>query len=79
MAPIVIRGTSFRMEYIDFEHPNRNLFHCVNRFVMEQGQENRRPDVLLFVNGIPVCIIELKNPTKANVATVRMIMILSSF
>ena len=37
---------------------------------MEQGQENRRPDILLFVNGIPVCIIELKNPTKAN-ATVR--------
>ncbi|WP_255396581.1 type I restriction endonuclease [Prevotella sp. khp7] len=34
------------MEYIDFEHPNRNLFHCVNQFVMEQGQENRRPDVL---------------------------------
>lgn len=79
MAPIVIRGTSFRMEYIDFEHPNRNLFHCVNQFVMEQGQENRRPDVLLFVNGIPVCIIELKNPTKANSVTVRMIMILSSF
>lgn len=64
------RGTPFRMEYIDFEHPNRNIFRCVNQFVMEQGQENRRPDVLLFVNGIPVCIIELKNPTKAN-ATVR--------
>lgn len=64
------RGTPFRMEYIDFEHPNRNIFRCVNQFVMEQGQENRRPDILLFVNGIPVCIIELKNPTKAN-ATVR--------
>jgi len=64
------RGTPFRMEYIDFEHPSRNIFRCVNQFVMEQGQENRRPDVLLFVNGIPVCIIELKNPTKTN-ATVR--------
>lgn len=64
------RGTPFRMEYIDFEHPNRNIFRCVNQFVMEQGQENRRPDILLFVNGIPVCIIELKNPTKAN-ATIR--------
>ena len=61
------RGTPFRLEYIDFEHPNRNIFRCVNQFVMEQGQENRRPDILLFVNGIPVCIIELKNPTKANV------------
>ena len=64
------RGTPFRLEYIDFEHPNRNIFRCVNQFVMEQGQENRRPDILLFVNGIPVCIIELKNPTKDN-ATVR--------
>lgn len=64
------RDTPFRMEYIDFEHPERNIFRCVNQFVMEQGQENRRPDILLFVNGIPVCIIELKNPTKAT-ATVR--------
>ncbi len=64
------RSTPFRMEYIDFEHPSHNVFRCVNQFVMEQGKENRRPDVLLFVNGIPVCILELKNPTKQN-ATVR--------
>ena len=59
-------GSPFKMEYIDFENPSRNIFRCVNQFVMEQGSENRRPDVLLFVNGIPVCIIELKNPTKIN-------------
>lgn len=59
-------GEPFKMEYIDFECPERNIFRCVNQFVMEQGRENRRPDVMLFVNGIPVCIIELKNPTKAN-------------
>lgn len=64
------RDTPFRMEYIDFEHPDHNIFRCVNQFVMEQGKENRRPDIMLFVNGIPVCIIELKNPTKLN-ATVR--------
>ena len=64
------RDVPFRMEYIDFEHPERNIFRCVNQFVMEQGQENRRPDILLFINGIPVCILELKNPTKAT-ATVR--------
>ena len=64
------RDVPFRMEYIDFEHPDHNLFRCVNQFVMEQGKENRRPDIMLFVNGIPVCIIELKNPTKIN-ATVR--------
>lgn len=56
-------GEPFKLEYIDFENPERNIFRCVNQFVMEQGSENRRPDVLLFVNGIPVCIIELKNPT----------------
>lgn len=64
------RDVPFKMEYIDFEHPSRNIFRCVNQFVMEQGRENRRPDILLFVNGIPVCILELKNPTKYN-ATVR--------
>ena len=60
------RDTPFRMEYIDFEHPDHNIFRCVNQFVMEQGKENRRPDIMLFINGIPVCIIELKNPTKYN-------------
>lgn len=64
------RGNPFRLEYIDFEHPGHNVFRCVNQFVMEQGRENRRPDILLFINGIPVCIIELKNPTKQN-ATIR--------
>lgn len=64
------RDTPFRLEYIDFEHPDHNIFRCVNQFVMEQGKENRRPDIMLFINGIPVCIIELKNPTKVN-ATVR--------
>lgn len=64
------RGNPFRLEYIDFEHPDHNVFRCVNQFVMEQGRENRRPDILLFINGIPVCIIELKNPTKQN-ATIR--------
>lgn len=59
-------GLPFKLEYIDFECPERNIFRCVNQFVMEQGSENRRPDVILFVNGIPVCIIELKNPTKVD-------------
>lgn len=64
------RGIPFRMEYIDFEHPDHNIFRCVNQFTMVQGKEERRPDILLFVNGIPVCIIELKNPTSYN-ATIR--------
>ena len=64
------RGTPFKLEYIDFDHPEKNIFRVVNQFEMHQGQENRRPDILLFINGIPVCIIELKNPTDEK-ATIR--------
>ncbi len=64
------RADPFRLEYIDFEHPDHNIFRCVNQFVMEQGKQNRRPDIMLFINGIPVCIMELKNPTDEN-ATIR--------
>ena len=64
------RGDPFKLEYIDFEHPERNIFRVVNQFEMLQGQQTRIPDVLLFINGIPVCIIELKNPTNVN-ATIR--------
>ena len=55
---------------IDFEHPESNIFRVVNQFAVEytnNGQkETRRPDILLFVNGMPLCIIELKNPADAN-------------
>lgn len=51
---------------IDFENPEKNIFRVVNQFTVEynnNGQtENRRPDVLLYINGLPLCIIELKNP-----------------
>ena len=51
---------------IDFDKPENNIFRAVNQFTVEytnNGQtETRRPDVILFVNGMPLCIIELKNP-----------------
>lgn len=54
---------------IDFDNPEQNIFRAVNQFTVDyinNGQtENRRPDILLFVNGIPVCVIELKNPADA--------------
>lgn len=62
--------TPFKLEYIDFEHPKNNIFRVVNQFEMQQGSQTRIPDVLLFINGIPVGIIELKNPTNEN-ATIR--------
>ena len=55
---------------IDFEKPENNIFRAVNQFVVEytnNGQvETRRPDILLFVNGMPLCVIELKNPADAH-------------
>ncbi len=51
---------------IDFDDPARNIFRAVNQFSVEytnNGQtETRRPDILLLVNGLPLCIVELKNP-----------------
>ncbi len=63
-------GTPYTIEPIDFEEVENNTFRVVNQFTVDyinNGEtKNRRPDVLLYVNGIPVCIIELKNPADAN-------------
>lgn len=63
-------GLARMVALIDFEHPENNIFRAVNQFAVEyinNGQkETRRPDILLFVNGMPFCIIELKNPADAN-------------
>lgn len=63
-------GLARMVALIDFEHPENNIFRAVNQFVVEytnNGQkETRRPDILLYVNGMPLCIIELKNPSDAN-------------
>lgn len=63
-------GLAKMIPIIDFENPANNIFRVVNQFVVEytnNGQkENRRPDILLFVNGMPLCVIELKNPADAN-------------
>ena len=62
-------GMARMISLIDFEDPSNNIFRAVNQFTVEysnNGQkENRRPDVLLFVNGMPLCVIELKNPADA--------------
>ncbi len=59
-------GLPLMVPLIDFESVENNIFSVVNQFTVEytnNGQkEKRRPDVLLFVNGMPLCVIELKNP-----------------
>jgi type I restriction enzyme R subunit len=47
---------------IDFAAPENNDWLAVNQFTVSEGQHQRRPDIVLFVNGLPLAVIELKNP-----------------
>ena len=55
---------------IDFIHPENNEFVVVNQFTVIENHQNKRPDLVLFVNGIPLVVIELKNAADEN-ATVK--------
>ncbi len=63
-------GLARMVALIDFENPDNNIFRVVNQFsvdYMNNGQvKTRRLDIVLFVNGLPLCIIELKNPADGN-------------
>lgn len=49
-------------QVIDFDDPENNDWLAVNQFTVSEGQHLRRPDVVLFINGLPLAVIELKNP-----------------
>ncbi len=51
---------------IDFGNPENNEFTVVNQYTVIENHQNKRPDLILFVNGIPLVVIELKNPTNEN-------------
>lgn len=51
-----------RVRLIDFDEPENNDFLAVNQFTVVEGQHHRRPDIVIFVNGLPLAVIELKNP-----------------
>ncbi|MBR8828706.1 MAG: type I restriction endonuclease subunit R [Gomphosphaeria aponina SAG 52.96 = DSM 107014] len=55
---------------IDFNNPENNNFLALNQFTVIENKHNRRPDVVIFINGIPIAVIELKNPSNEN-ATIR--------
>jgi len=61
---------SHEVALIDFEHPLENEFLVLNQFTIIENNQNKRPDLLLLVNGIPLVIIELKNAASEN-ATLR--------
>src|SRR5579862_9397408 len=51
---------------IDFDNADANDWLAVNQFTVVESGHNRRPDVVVFVNGLPLAVIELKNPADAN-------------
>ena len=55
---------------VDFDKPENNEFIVCNQFTVIENNINKRPDVVLFVNGLPLVVLELKNPTDEN-ATVQ--------
>ena len=64
-----LRGA--QVSVLDFDDPANNDWLAVNQFTVVEGEHERRPDVVLFVNGLPLGLIELKNPAdeKATVWT----------
>ena len=55
---------------VDFQNPGNNDFVVCNQFTVIENNVNKRPDVILFVNGLPLVVIELKNPADEN-ATIK--------
>lgn len=55
---------------VDFANPDNNEFLVANQFTIIENNQNKRPDLILFVNGIPLVVIELKNATDEN-ATIK--------
>lgn len=55
---------SFTLHYIDWAHPENNVYHVTEEFSVERtaSHDTRRPDIVLFVNGIPLAVIECKRP-----------------
>ena len=53
-----------RAQLVDFTNPAKNRFLVVNQYTVIGTKGNRRPDLVCFLNGIPIAVIELKNPTK---------------
>jgi type I restriction enzyme R subunit len=56
-----IRGD--KVYLVDFENPDNNEFLALHQFTIIENNNNRRPDIILFVNGLPLVLVELKNAT----------------
>ncbi|MHA8100723.1 type I restriction endonuclease subunit R [Aquirufa nivalisilvae] len=54
---------------IDYENPSNNEYLVVNQFTIIENNVNKRPDIILFINGLPLVVIELKNATDEKATT----------
>jgi len=54
------------VQLFNFENPKQNEFLAINQFTIIENKQNRRPDILLYINGLPLVTIELKSPTNPN-------------
>lgn len=54
---------TFKVWLIDFQNPENNDFTAVNQFTIVENHNNKRPDVIIFINGLPLVVIEIKNAT----------------
>lgn len=63
-TPSGIRGE--KVYIVDFTNPENNEFLAVNQFTIIEGSQNKRPDLILFVNGLPLVVVELKNAVDEN-------------
>src|SRR5699024_1287856 len=66
-VPVEYRNDEGRTLYptvklIDFENPDNNDWLVVDQFTVDEGDHTRRPDVVVFINGLPLAVVEMKNP-----------------
>jgi len=54
------------VQLVDFSHVEHNQFLVVNQYTIKGSKGNRRPDVIVFINGLPLAVIELKNPADSH-------------
>ena len=52
---------------LDYDAPDKNIFKAVNQFTIKGATETRRPDVIVFINGLPVVVMELKTPVNEDI------------
>ena len=52
---------------VDYQNVQNNFFYVVNQFTFLENGNNRRPDIILFINGLPLVLMELKSPVKDEV------------